>query len=440
METFCYKNGELMCESVLLREVAERVGTPCYVYSAEHITRQFMDFDKAFVNLPHIICFAMKANSNLAILRLLGNMGSGIDVVSAGELYRALQAGIPAERIVFAGVGKSVDEIIVAMKRGILMFNVESSQELDEINRVAEGFGRKAPVALRVNPEVDPKTHPYISTGMKKSKFGIDIQTALDEYRRAAEFPWIEVLGVHSHIGSQITTTGPFEDATERVLDLVSQLRSAGINIRYINLGGGLGITYDQESPPTAFELAEKIGPFIRETGCTLLFEPGRSLVGNAGILLGRVIYGKKTPAKQFYIVDVAMNDLIRPSLYESFHEIRSVLEAVASRPRSVADLVGPICESGDFIAKDRELPAFESGDLFAVMSAGAYGFAMASNYNARPKPAEVLVHGKEYHVIRKRETFQDLIRGETVPEFLEQERFPGTKVVSEFDDGAENK
>ena len=437
VETFCYQDGELMCESVLLREVVEQVGTPCYVYSADHITRRFSDFDGAFADVPHIICFAMKANSNLAILRLLSNLGSGIDVVSAGELYRAIQAGVPADRIVFAGVGKSVDEIIIAMKRGILMFNVESSQELDEINRVAESYGRKASVALRVNPDVDPETHPYIATGMKKSKFGIDIQTALDEYRRAAELPWIDVLGVHSHIGSQITTTGPFEDATERVLELVTRLRSEGIDIRYMNLGGGLGITYDRESPPTAFELAEKLNSSIRETGCTLLFEPGRNLVGNAGVLLSRVIYAKKTEAKQFYIADAAMNDLIRPSLYESYHEIRPLSEAVGSRPRSVADLVGPICESGDFLAKDRELPAFEPEDLFAVMSAGAYGFAMASNYNARPKPAEVLVRGNESHVIRKRETFQDLIQGEQVPEFLEPPKPVDAGMASGSSDGA---
>ncbi len=437
MGVFAYKNGELACEDVLLRDIVERVGTPCYVYSAGHLTRQFLAFDEAFSDLPHLICFAMKANSNQAVLRLLGNLGGGIDVVSGGELYRALEAGIPADRIVFAGVGKTVEEIIMAMKRGILMFNVESSEELDEINRVAESFERKAPVALRVNPDVDPKTHPYISTGLKMSKFGIDINAAADVYHRAAEMPWIEVVGVHSHIGSQITTTGPFEDAAGKVADLAGRLREQGIEIRYVNLGGGLGITYREEAPPTPFDLAGSIVPLIRPTGCTLIFEPGRNLVGNGGVLLSEVLYTKQTAAKRFYVADAAMNDLIRPSLYESYHEIRPLSEAVNSRERSVADVVGPICESGDFLARDRDLPAFEPGDLFAVMSAGAYGFVMASNYNARRRAAEVLVNGGEFSVVRRRETYQDLIRGETVPEFLLEAKSVDAGLKSGSSDGA---
>jgi diaminopimelate decarboxylase len=437
MGIFGYKAGELACEGVSLREVAEGVGTPCYVYSADHITRRFREFDEAFSGFPHLVCFAMKANSNLAVLRLLSNLGSGVDVVSAGELYRAVEAGVPADRIVFAGVGKTVDEIIMAMKRGILMFNVESAGELDEINRVAESFGRKAPVALRVNPDVDPQTHPYISTGMKKSKFGIDISGAVDEYRRAAAMPWIEVVGIHSHIGSQITATGPFEAAAGKVADLVGRLRGEGIDVRYINLGGGLGISYENETPPTPHDLAQSILPAIKESGCTLLFEPGRNLVGNAGALISSVIYAKTTPAKTFYVADAAMNDLIRPSLYGSHHEIRPLSEVVASRARSVADVVGPICESGDFLAEARDLPAFEPGDRFAVMSAGAYGFVMASNYNARPKVPEVLVHGSEFTVIRRRETFQDLIRGETIPDFLDAPRPADAGWAAEARDGA---
>ncbi|MFQ5691941.1 MAG: diaminopimelate decarboxylase, partial [Nitrospinota bacterium] len=409
MDVFTYQNGELACEDVPLREVAERVGTPCYVYSAAHVTRQFRAFDEAFSDLPHLICFAAKANGNLAILRLLGDLGSGVDIVSGGELFRALRAGIPADRIVFAGVGKTVDEIIMAMKRGVLMFNVESAGELEEIHRVAESFERKAPVALRVNPDVDPETHPYISTGLKKSKFGIDMAAALVEYRRAAEMPWIEVVGVHAHIGSQITSTGPFEDAAGKVVELVERLRGEGIDIRYINLGGGLGITYRDETPPAPSDVARTLIPLIRPTGCTLLFESGRNLVGNAGVLLSRVLYTKQTPLKRFYVVDAAMNDLIRPSLYESYHEIRPVSEDVLSRERGVADVVGGICESGDFLAQDRELPALAPEDLLAVMSAGAYGFTMASNYNARPRAAEVLVHGREFGVVRRRETYPDL-------------------------------
>ncbi|MBI2880120.1 MAG: diaminopimelate decarboxylase [Candidatus Tectomicrobia bacterium] len=439
MDVFTYKNGELACEDVPLRDIVEQVGTPCYVYSSEHLTRQFRAFDEAFSGLPHLVCFAMKANSNLAVLRLFGTLGGGIDVVSGGEIYRAVRAGIPADRIVFAGVGKTVDEIIMAMKRSILMFNVESPGELDEINRVAESFERKAPVALRVNPDVDPKTHPYISTGLKKSKFGIDIHAAVDEYRRAAELPWIEVVGVHCHIGSQITTTGPFADAAGKVAALVGRLREEGLRVRYVNLGGGLGITYRDEAPPAPSDMARAVVPLIRETGCILLFEPGRSLVGNGGVLLSEVLYKKQTPAKRFYVVDAAMNDLIRPSLYESYHEIRPLSESVKSRERGVADVVGGICESGDFLAKDRELPAFEPGDLFAVMSAGAYGFAMSSNYNARPRAAEVLVRGSEFSVVRRRETYQDLVRGETIPEFLQEAGSVDARLGRGSRDGAGN-
>ena len=419
MEDFEYRDGELFCEEVPLREIAEGVGTPCYVYSSSSLTRQFRAFDEAFRDLPHLICFAMKANENLAVLKLFANLGGGVDIVSGGELFRALEAGVPPERIVFAGVGKSTEEIIMALKRGILMFNVESPEELDEINHVAKNFGRKAPVALRVNPDVDPETHPYISTGLRKSKFGMDISIALEEYRRATGMEFVEVLGLHSHIGSQITSIGPFADAVDKTLALVGRLREVGVTIRYLNLGGGLGIAYQSETPPGPAELAETLVPRLRQMDLTLLLEPGRHLVGNAGVLLSKVLYRKETPVKRFIVADAAMNDLLRPSLYEAYHEVRP-LSATSPRPAlQKADLVGPICESGDFLALDRDLPDLKAGDLFAVMSAGAYGFSMSSNYNARPRVPEVLVKGGEHFVVRKRETYHDLIRGEKIPPFL---------------------
>ncbi|MBI4828819.1 MAG: diaminopimelate decarboxylase [Nitrospinae bacterium] len=420
MHHFEYRNGVFHCEDVPLPKIAEEIGTPFYVYSHATLLRHFTVFDKAFEKIPHLVCFAVKANSNLAVLRIFAKAGGGADIVSGGELYRAQRAGIPANKIVYAGVGKTRPEIRAALEAGILMFNVESSQELLTIDAVAAEMGVKAPVALRVNPDVDPKTHPYISTGLRNNKFGIAWQTALEEYRNAARMPNIEVVGVHKHIGSQITLVSPFMDALERTLELVTQLKSEGINIRYVDIGGGLGITYKDEAPPHPDDLAKNIGPMLEQTGCTIVFEPGRVIVGNAGALVARTLYTKSGAEKTFFIVDAAMNDLARPSLYGSYQNIVPVEEEAARRHKVSADVVGPICESGDFLAKDRVLPELRPGDLVAVMSAGAYGFTMSSNYNSRPRAPEVLVSGVRYDVIRPRETFEHLVAGETIPAYLE--------------------
>ncbi len=420
MPDFRYQDGEFYCESVPLRKIAEAVGTPCYVYSHATLVRQFRSFDSAFSEVPHLIAYAIKANSNLALLRLLTNEGAGADIVSGGELYRALQAGIEPQRIVFAGVGKSDDEVRYALRSNILMFNVESSDELRAIDRVAGEMHTKARVALRINPDIDPKTHPYIATGLKKSKFGISAERALDEYKLATTLPHIEIVGVHKHIGSQLTQVSPYVDALKRILNLIEQLAGIGIHLRYLNVGGGLGITYQDETPLQPQDLAQAIAPLVKDLKCLLIFEPGRSIVGNAGVLLTRVLYHKANPEKAFVIVDAAMNDLIRPSLYGAYHEIKPVHEIRDKLKRQVlADVVGPVCESGDFLAKDRMMPLVDPGELLAVMSAGAYGFSMASNYNSRPRVAEVLVKDGEFHVIRAREEYTDLVRGEMIPAFL---------------------
>ncbi|MGH7234779.1 MAG: diaminopimelate decarboxylase [Nitrospiraceae bacterium] len=418
MHDFEYRHGELACENLPISRIAKEIGTPCYVYSHATLVRHYRVFDGAFQNIPHIVAYAMKANSNLAILRLMAREGSGADIVSGGELYRALKAGIPPSKIVFAGVGKSREEIRDALATDILMLNVESSAELRVIDEVAAEMGRRARVALRINPDIDPKTHPYISTGLKKSKFGISADRALDEYKLATTLRHIEVVGVHKHIGSQLTDVSPFVDALKTILALVESLKGHGANIRYINIGGGLGITYSDEVPPLPHQLAEAIAPLVRDLKCILIMEPGRVIVGNAGILVTRVLYTKAGEAKHFVIVDAAMNDLIRPSLYGAYHEIRPVHEVPNAKTLTV-DVVGPVCESSDFLAKDRAMPEAKAGDLLAVMSAGAYGFTMASNYNSRPRVPEVLVKGGEMHVIRTREEYADLVRGETIPEFL---------------------
>ncbi len=419
MHYFEYKNGELHAEDVPITRLAGELGTPLYIYSHKTLVRHFKVFDEAFAGVPHLICFAMKSNSNIAILRLFSELGGGLDIVSRGELFRGIKAGVAPEKVVFAGVGKTDDEIAYALEQGVLMFNVESEDELRNIDAVAGRLGKTAPIAIRVNPDVDPETHPYIATGMRKSKFGIDIARAQAQYRTAAELTHIDACGLHCHIGSQITQSSPFAEASRKVAALVRALREEGHDIRYLNVGGGLGITYHDEAPPSPKEYADAILPQLKDLGCTLLFEPGRVIAGNAGILLTKVLYGKETEEKRFVIIDAGMNDLIRPSLYQAFQDVWPVSEAVLSRPRQVCDLVGPICESGDYLAKDRELPELERDDLVAVMSAGAYGFAMASNYNSRPRPAEVLVRGGEYYVIRERENYEDLIRGERIPAFI---------------------
>lgn len=419
MHNFEYRQGELYCEQVPVSRIAKEVGTPCYIYSHATLIRHFHAYDEAFKNIPHIVAFAMKANSNLAILRLMAKEGSGVDIVSGGELFRAIKAGVPPSKIVFAGVGKDAGEIAEALKADILMFNVESSAEIRAINDVAASIGKKARIALRINPDVDPKTHPYISTGMKKSKFGIAADRALEEYKMAASLSHIDVVGVHAHIGSQLTEVTPFVDSLKKVVGLIGILKSQGINIRYLNIGGGLGITYSEEKPPLPQDLADAISPIITNLGLTLVMEPGRVIVGNAGILVTKALYLKEGEAKSFVIVDAAMNDLIRPSLYGAYHEIKPVNEEAGHRAKQQVDIVGPVCESGDFLAKDRLLPAVKAGELMAVMSAGAYGFVMASNYNSRPRVPEVLVQGGDIHVIRERETYDDLVKGEKIPAFL---------------------
>jgi diaminopimelate decarboxylase len=419
MHHFHYRDGELHCEDVPLSRIAQEVGTPTYVYSNETLVRHFKAFDGAFEDVPHLVCFSAKSNSNLAILRIFGSMGGGVDIVSGGELFRALKAGIPGKRIVYSGVGKTEEEMDQALEAGILMFNIESSQELEVLARRAARFGLRAPVAIRVNPDVDPQTHPYISTGLKKNKFGIEMEKALEDYRRAFTMDHVEVVGVDCHIGSQITRLEPFLDALERLRELVLALRSQGMDIRYLDLGGGLGITYHEETPPHPIQYAQGVKELTKDLGCTLVLEPGRVLVGNAGILLTRVLYTKRGATKNFVIVDAGMNDLARPSLYGSYHRINPVDETLMFQEEITADLVGPICESTDFLARDRRMPPFKRGDLLAVMSAGAYGFSMSSNYNSRPRAAEVLVKGSDFWVIRKRETYEDLIAPEVIPDWL---------------------
>lgn len=411
MHEFNYAGNELYCEKVPVEKIAREVGTPVYIYSSNTLKNHYRAFDSAFSEIPHIVCFAVKANSNLSILKLLSKEGSGADIVSGGELFRALKAGIEPQKIVFAGIGKTDEEIAFALKSNILMFNVESSLEMKKINEVAGSLGIRARVALRVNPDIDPLTHPYIATGLRKSKFGIAINQALQEYQTATTLPNIEIVGIHKHIGSQITEVKPFVAAMERILNLVAQLKEAGIKIKYIDAGGGLGIRYGEEEPPHPRELGAALLPMIKDIDCTLIFEPGRVIVGNAGILVTKVLYLKSGEAKNFVIIDAGMNDLIRPSLYDAYHEIAPVEKK--KTPLITADVVGPICESGDFLAREREIAKPEPGDHLAVMSAGAYGFTMSSNYNSRPRAAEVMVDGDQYYIIRKRENFEDLIRGE---------------------------
>ncbi|TKS58997.1 MAG: diaminopimelate decarboxylase [Nitrospira sp.] len=419
MHNFEYRQGELYCEQVPVSRIAKELGTPCYVYSHATLVRHFRAYDSAFKNIPHVIAFAMKSNSNLAILRVMANEGSGVDIVSGGELFRALKAGVPVSKIVFAGVGKTPDEIRDALKADILMFNVESPAELHAINEVAASVGKKARVALRINPDIDPKTHPYISTGLKKSKFGIAADRAVEEFTLASSLSYIEVVGVHAHIGSQLTDVSPFIEALKKVVKLIAALKGQGINIHYLNIGGGLGITYSDEKPPLPQDLSNAILPLVQDLQLTLVMEPGRVIVGNAGILVTKALYLKEGEAKSFVIVDAAMNDLIRPSLYGAYHEIRPLDEEAGHRAKHQVDIVGPVCESGDFLAKDRLLAAVKPGELMAVMSAGAYGFVMASNYNSRPRVPEALIKGGEIHVIRTRETYDDLVKGETIPAFL---------------------
>jgi diaminopimelate decarboxylase len=420
MHHFQYRDGEMYAEDVPLREIAKQVGTPFYCYSYATLCRHFQVYDQSFRDISHLVCFSMKSNSNLAVLRVLASHGGGADIVSGGELRRALDAGMSPRKVVFSGVGKTEGEIALALDAGILMFNVESEMELEAIARVAAAKGKRAPVSIRINPDIDPKTHPYTATGLKKNKFGIPVEAARRAYARARELGSLEVVGVDCHIGSQLVEAGPFIEAVRKVRAFAEELRQMGHNIRYLDLGGGLGISYNEEAPPHPSELAPLIVKELQDFQGTLVLEPGRVIVGNAGILVTQVLYLKPGTGKSFVIVDAAMNDLVRPSLYGSYHEVKPVHEAPATVEHT--DVVGPICESGDFLAQERKLAQVAPGDLLAVMSAGAYGFVMSSNYNTRNRVAEVLVRGREFHIVRRRETYEDLVRGESIPEFLRDE------------------
>ncbi len=410
MEHFSYIDGELHCDGVPIAQIADAVGTPLYIYSRTAIEHHYTVFDSAF-SVDHITCYAVKACSNLAILSALAKLGAGADIVSGGELNRALRAGIDPKKIVFSGVGKTVEEIDFAIITGILSINVESFAELRAIEYRAQQLDRVASVAIRVNPDVDPFTHPYISTGLKKNKFGVDIHESVELFEYAAQSMHLDICGVSSHIGSQLTDISPFVNALEKVRALYDNLVKKGIVLRYIDVGGGLGIVYDNETTSHPREFAAAIQPLVADISATLIFEPGRMIVGNAGMLVTKVLYTKTNNGKLFVIVDAGMNDLARPSLYHAYHRIEPVRQSEGDG--YTADIVGPICETGDFLARGREMAGKPCGYL-AVLSAGAYGFSMSSNYNTRPRPAEVLVEGDKWRVIRRRETFDDLIRGET--------------------------
>lgn len=420
MHEFAFKHSYLYCESTRVLDLAERFGTPLYVYSYHTLIDHFLKLKNAFQEIAPLVCYSVKANSNLALLKSLVDKGAGLDIVSGGELYRALQVGCPPERIVYASVGKTDAEIEEAIRRRILFFNCESLPEMENINRIASRLNRMARVAIRINPDVEPKTHRFITTGKLTNKFGIDFDRARQILLLRNAFSNIRLEGLHIHIGSQITSPEPFVAAITKMAGFVALLKRKGIELEYLNIGGGLGIVYDKETPQTAQRFAERVLPLLKKTGLKVILEPGRFIVGNAGILVTRILYIKKTPLKKFVIVDSGMNDLIRPALYDAYHNILPLRGSPSFLRRlEKSDVVGPICESGDFFAKDRRLPLVKEGDYLAVMSAGAYGFSMSSNYNSRRRAAEVLVVKDRSFLIRKRESYQDLVNGEQVPPFL---------------------
>ena len=415
MHYFEYRNDELFAEDVPMAELARRFGTPFYVYSARTLRRHYRVFDEAFAGVDHLICYAMKALSNLSILKMFASMGSGFDIVSVGEMMRCLRAGADPRKIVFSGVGKTDEEIAAAIDSNILMINVESRGELHRISEVAGRMKKRAPVTLRVNPDLDPGTHPHISTGHRDSKFGIPLSQVDEYYSEAKNLPNLELVGLSTHIGSQITDTAPFTEAGNKLAAIIGRLRGAGIALKYLDIGGGLGIPY-QEEPPSPSDYGKAVLKPLAGIGLKIIAEPGRVIVGNAGVLVTKVLYNKETDVKRFIVVDAAMNDLIRPVLYEAYHNIQPVKKNPA--PKIVtADVVGPVCESGDFLAQAREMPEPAQGDLLAVMSAGAYGAVMGSNYNSRPRVPEILVDGADVHVIRERDNFEDIIRNEKIIE-----------------------
>jgi len=413
MDYFNYRDGQLYAEAVSLSALADQWGTPSYVYSRATLERHWRVFDEALAEHPHLICYAVKANSNLAVLNCFARLGSGFDIVSQGELMRVLAAGGDPGKIVFSGVGKTEQEIRYALQQGIYCFNVESSAELRRINTVAEQLQQKAPIALRINPDIDPETHPYIATGLREAKFGIPIKDALEVFQQAEQCSHLTVIGVDCHIGSQLTSLEPFSAALKAVLQLIDTLSKAGIVIQHLNMGGGLGVVYHKESPPSPADLATAFGDLLTGRDLKLIIEPGRAIAANAGVLLTKVEYLKLTPAKNFAIVDAAMNDLLRPALYDSWQEIIAVNQR-SDLTDTLYDVVGPICETGDFLGKDRSL-AIETGDLLAVRGAGAYSFSMSSNYNSRPRAAELMVDDDVIHCVRKRETHEDLFAKECI-------------------------
>ncbi|MFA5361954.1 MAG: diaminopimelate decarboxylase [Candidatus Omnitrophota bacterium] len=420
MHDFIYRGGTLYCEKIKIGDLAERYGTPLYIYSYRTLTGHFLKLQRAFSDIRPLICYSVKANSNLAILKALVEQGAGLDIVSGGELYRALKAGCPPERIVYASVGKTAPEIEEAIRRKILFFNVESLPELETINRIAGKLKSGIKVAIRINPDVEAKTHAFITTGKITNKFGIDLKTAYDILMLRGRFAHVDIAGLHIHIGSQITEGTPFVAAIRKVIAFIEDLKTKGIALEYLNIGGGLGIIYSKETPQTAGEFAAKVLPVLKKTGLKIIMEPGRFIVGSAGILAVKILYIKKTPLKKFIITDGGMNDLIRPALYSAHHEIlplRVTREHANPRTRKF-DIVGPICESGDFFAKERTMPLVQAGDCLAVMTAGAYGFSMSSNYNSRPRAAEVMVKGARAYLIRRRETYPDLTAREVIPAY----------------------
>jgi len=414
---FSYKNGEFYAEDVSVSEIAKQVGTPCYVYSYKFIEDTYIEYKEAFSEIEPIICYSAKANTNLSILKTFSSLGSGFDIVSVGELKKVLKIGADPKKIVFSGVGKTKEEIIAAIEAEILFFNVESVDELDFINEIAISIGEKARISLRVNPNINPKTHPYISTGFKKSKFGIEMNKAFEVYKDYANKKGLEIVGIDAHIGSQIFEITPFIDSIKKLIELADRLLNEGLNIQYIDIGGGLGIKYENEEQPLSkTKFANAIIKELNGKPYKIVLEPGRSLIGNGGIMLTRVLYNKIGTEKKFIIIDAAMNDLIRPAFYDSYHEIVTAKQNNSNK--DIFDIVGPICESGDFLAKDRQFPSVSKDDLLVVKSAGAYGFVMSCNYNSRPRVAEVFVKGDKYFTIKQRESFEDLIKGEEVVDF----------------------
>ena len=417
MHQFNFKNNELYCETVKVTDISDAVPTPFYLYSYKTFVDHYKKIKAAFRDLDPLVCFSVKSNSNIAVLRALVKNGAGLDIVSGGELYRALLAGADPKKIVYAGVGKRPDEIEYAIKTGILFFNVESEEELDQIQRSSKALGKKVSVAIRVNPDVVPKTHRHIVTGKGETKFGLDFETVHKIFNSQWRYPNIDIKGLHLHIGSQILDAKPFVEAIKKALDFIIEFK---IPATHLNIGGGLGIMYSIENPQTAKAFAQKVIPMIKKAGLKLILEPGRFVSGNSGVLITKVIYTKRTPRKKFVIVDSGMSDLIRPSLYEAYHKIVPVkLRDDSSNTAEKVDVVGPICESGDFLGKDRLLPLVMKGDILAVMGAGAYGFTMSSNYNSRPRASEVMVIGRSFYIVRKAETYRDLVRGETIPKEL---------------------